>query len=57
MLQVPIERLKGLVVQIQKLEDKLMNASKLPMDEQKKIHEEIKRYRDEMAVLEKRTRK
>lgn len=56
MLINQLDRVKDLVNKIKKLEDKLMNTSFLPMDDQRKIHEEIKRYREEIDMLEKRTR-
>ena len=57
MFTAPIERVKTLVKNIQTLEDKLMNTSYLPMAEQQKIHAEIKKLKDEMDKLERRTRK
>ena len=57
MFTTPYERIKTLVNNIQKLEDKLMNTGFLPMSEQKKIHDEIKKLKDEMDALERRTRK
>ncbi|MBK7415930.1 MAG: hypothetical protein IPJ38_13250 [Dechloromonas sp.] len=57
MFTTPYERIKNLVNNIQKLEDKLMNTGFLPMSEQKKIHDEIKKLKDEMDALERRTRK
>jgi hypothetical protein len=57
MYTTPFERIKTLVNNIQKLEDKLMNAGFLPMSEQQKIHAEIKKLKDEMDALERRTRK
>ena len=56
MFTTPYERIKNLVNNIQKLEDKLMNTGFLPMSEQKKIHDEIKKLKDEMDALERRTR-
>ncbi len=52
----PFERVKNIVTRIKALEDKLMNTNFMPLPEQKKVHEEIKRLREEMAILEKRTR-
>ena len=57
MFTTSYERIKNLVNNIQKLEDKLMNTGFLPMSEQKKIHDEIKKLKDEMDALERRTRK
>ncbi len=57
MFTTPYERIKTLVKNIQTLEDKLMNSSFLPMSEQQKIHAEIKKYKEEMDMLERRTRK
>jgi polyhydroxyalkanoate synthesis regulator phasin len=56
MFTTPFERIKALVNSIQKLEDKLMNTGHLPMSEQKKIHEEIRKFKEEMDKLERRTR-
>ena len=42
---------------IKQLEDKLMNTTLLPMTEQNKIHAEIRKYKEEMELLERRTRK
>ena len=57
MFTTPFERIKALVKNIQKLEDKLMNTAYLPMPEQNKIHEEIRKLKEEMDKLERRTRK
>lgn len=57
MFTTPFERIKALVKNIQTLEDKLMNSGYLPMSEQTKIHEEIRKLKDEMDKLERRTRK
>ncbi|MEN9479203.1 MAG: hypothetical protein RLZZ298_598 [Pseudomonadota bacterium] len=57
MFTTPFERIKALVKNIQKLEDKLMNTGFLPMSEQQKIHEEIRKLKEEMDKLERRTRK
>ncbi|HRK37530.1 MAG TPA: hypothetical protein PK347_04010 [Burkholderiaceae bacterium] len=51
-----LDRIKKLVAQIHTLEDKLVNTSFMPMSEQKKLHDEIKRLREEINLLEKRTR-
>ena len=56
MFTTPFERIKALVNSIQKLEDKLINTGFLPMSEQKKIHEEIRKLKEEMDKLERRTR-
>ena len=52
----PFERVKTLINKINELEDKLMNASFMPMVEQNRIHEEIKKYKAEMQQLERRTK-
>jgi cell division protein FtsB len=57
MLIDEIERIKKLVAKIHALEDKLMNTSFMPMAEQKKLHDEIRALKDEMDMLEKRTRR
>ena len=57
MFTTPYERIKTLVKNIQTLEDKLMNTRFLPMAEQQKLHAEIKKFKDEMDKLERRTRK
>ena len=57
MFTTPFERIKTLVKNIQTLEDKLMNTAFLPMSEQQKIHAEIKKLKDEMDMLDRRTRK
>jgi hypothetical protein len=57
MYSTPFERIKDLLGRIKKLEDKLMNTAVLPMTEQVKIHAEIRKHKEEMAVLERRTRK
>jgi hypothetical protein len=56
MFITPFERVKNLMGKINELENKLMNASFMPMAEQKKIHEEIKKYKAEMELLERRTK-
>ena len=55
MFTTPFERIKSLVKNIQKLEDKLMNTGFLPMSEQQKIHEEIRKLKVEMYILVRRT--
>lgn len=57
MFTTPFERIKSLVKNIQTLEDKLMNTGYLPMSEQNKIHDEIRKLKEEMDKLERRTRK
>lgn len=57
MYPTPFERIKTLVNTIQKLEDKLMHTAFLPMSELQKIHDEIKKLKNEMETLERRTRK
>jgi coenzyme F420-reducing hydrogenase delta subunit len=52
----PLDQVKNLVKKIQILEDKLMNTSFMSMQEQQKLHEEIKRYRAEIDLMERRTR-
>ncbi len=56
MMITPFERIKTLIGNIQKLEDKLMNAGFLPLAEQNKIHEEIRKYKEEIKLLERRTK-
>lgn len=56
MLIDQIDRVKGLVKKIQELEHKLVNTSFMPLEEQRKLHDEIRRYKEEMALLEQRTR-
>lgn len=56
MFDTPFSRIKAIVTKIQQLQDKLENANFMPMAEQKKYHEEIKKLREEMALLEKRTK-
>lgn len=51
------DKIKTLVSKIKQLEDKLMNTTLLPMTEQNKIHAEIRKYKEEMELLERRTRK
>lgn len=51
------DKIKTIVSNIKKLEDKLMNTAFLPMVEQNKIHEQIRKYKEEMELLERRTRK
>jgi|GEM_PF-2026023 hypothetical protein len=51
------ERVKNLVNKIKVLEDKLMSNAVLPMSKQHKIHAEIRQYKEEMAKLEKMTKK
>lgn len=57
MLTDAIDRIKRLVATIHKLEDKLMNTSFMPLAEQQKVHDEIRKLKDEMDMLEKRTRR
>lgn len=56
MLINELDRIKKLVAQIHQLEDKLVNTSFMPLSEQKKLHDEIKKLREEINVLERRTR-
>jgi hypothetical protein len=56
MFETPFSRIKTIVTKIQQLQDKLANANFMPMAEQKKHHDEIKKLREEMALLEKRTK-
>ena len=51
------DKIKTLVTKIKQLEDKLMNTGLLPMTEQNKIHAEIRKCKEEMDLLERRTRK
>ncbi len=57
MLIDELERIKKLVASIHALEDKLVNTSFMPLSEQKKLHDEIRKLKDEMDILEKRTRR
>lgn len=57
MYVTPFERIKTLIDNINKLEEKLMNTRMLPMSEQTKIHAEIRKCKEEMETLERRTRK
>lgn len=57
MLINEIDRIKKLVAAIRALEDKLVSASFMPMSEQAKLHAEIRKLKDEMDMLEKRTRR
>lgn len=56
MLINELDSIKKLVAQIHQLEDKLVNTSFMPLSEQKKLHDEIKKLREEINVLERRTR-
>ena len=56
MFSTQFERVKNLVDKIKVLEDKLMSTAVLPMSEQHKIHTEIRKYKEEMAKLDKLTR-
>lgn len=51
------DKIKTISSNIKKLEDKLMNTAFLPMVEQNKIHAEIRKLKEEMELLERRTRK
>ena len=57
MIEPPYQRVKNITTKIQQLQDKLMNANFMPMAEQHKIHEEIRKLREEMALLDRRTSK
>lgn len=57
MLINQLDRIKKLVFGIQALEDRLMKASFMPLSEQQKIHGEIRKLKEELTILEKRTRK
>ena len=57
MLIHPLDRIRKLVSRINELEDKLMKASFMPLAEQKKLHDEIHKFKEEIAVLERQTRK
>jgi len=56
MLINQLTRVKDLVQKIHDLEDKLLKTSFMSMRDQQQIHEEIKRYKAEIDMLEKRTR-
>lgn len=51
------DKIKTISSNINKLEDKLLNTAFLPMVEQNKIHAEIRKLKEEMELLERRTRK
>lgn len=51
------DKIKTISSNIKKLEDRLMNTAFLPMVEQNKIHAEIRKHKEEMELLERRTRK
>lgn len=57
MLIDELERIKKLVASIRALEDKLVNTSFMPLPEQKRLHDEIRKLKGEMDMLEKRTRR
>jgi len=56
MLINQLTRVKDLIQKIRDLEDKLLKTSFMSMRDQQQIHEEIKRYKAEIDMLEKRTR-
>jgi uncharacterized membrane protein len=56
MLINQLTRVKELVQKIRALEDKLVNTSLMSMKDQQQIHADIKRLKEEMDLLEKRTR-
>jgi TolA-binding protein len=56
MLINQLTRIKDLVQKIRTLEDKLVNTSFMSLKDQQQIHEDIKRIKAEIDLLEKRTR-
>ena len=56
MFSTSYDRVKKLAEKIRLLEDSLMKANQLSLAEQRQIHEEIKRCKDELELLERRTR-
>jgi len=54
--QAPVGRIRDISLQIKALEDKLMGNAVISLPEQSKIHAEIRRLREELATLERRTR-
>ena len=56
MLINQLTRIKDLVQKIRDLEDKLVNTSFMSLRDQQQIHEEIKKVKAEIDMLEKRTR-
>lgn len=57
MLIDEIDRIKKLIAKIHALEDTLMKASFMPLAEQKRLHDDIRKLKDELDMLEKRTRR
>ena len=55
-LQAPVGRIRDISARIKLLEDKLMSNKVIPMREQSVIHAEIRKLREELETLEKRTR-
>lgn len=53
----PMERIKQLIGQLQKLEDELMSPKPIPMKEQLRLQEEVKKVKEEMKRLEGRVKK
>lgn len=51
-----MDRVRKLANRIRELEDKLMKSSLMSMAEQQVIHAEIRKCKDELDMLEKRTR-
>jgi len=56
MFSTSYDRIKKLAEKIKQLEDRLMRANQLSLAEQKQIHDEIKRCKEELDLLERRTR-
>lgn len=50
----PMEKVKRLVDELKKLENKLMSGKPIPMREQFNTQNEIKRIKEEIARLERR---
>lgn len=48
----PMERVRQLVEELRRLENKLVNGTRMTMQEQQKTHNEIKKIKEQMARLE-----
>ena len=56
MFHTQYDRIKKITEKIKQSEDRLMTANHLSLSEQKQIHTDIKRLKDELDLLERRTR-
>jgi hypothetical protein len=54
--RAPVGRIRDTAAQIKALEERLMSNKVIPMSEQAIIHAEIRRWKREQELLEKRTR-